>query len=290
MAALTMLRKWALSVPVAWWYSMTQQLLRISPLLSLLQGCAGQGERSLWEVQLPPPAGPAPHPDLPHRPSAPALPAGALVLQQGLGLLLADDGGLHLGGVHVHVQLPPHQEPHGGCELGLCLQHLGGLLLDDEGAGGGHRGQGQAGLACPPTPPGAPAELGPRHYLVTRAEMMSVMVLFSSDSISSTGPGIGSCWHKCSARRICCRFCQMISASFSHLGGAGLSTAPALSTPPRLAGHPPALQHVQGALGGAPVPRELLPTLPLDQLIVQDGCLLLAQQLQCLLVFLGQVL
>lgn len=50
---------------------------------------------------------------------------------------------------------------------------------------------------------------------------MSVMVPFSSDSISSTGPGIGSCWHKCSARRICCRFCQMISASFSHLGGSG---------------------------------------------------------------------
>lgn len=54
--------------------------------------------------------------------------------------------------------------------------------------------------------------------------MMSVMVPFSSDSISSTGPGIGSCWHRCSARRICCRFCQMISASFSHLGGTGLST------------------------------------------------------------------
>lgn len=56
-----MLRKWALSVPVAWWYSITQQLLRISPLLSLLQGCAGQAERSLCEVQLPPPppAGPA---------------------------------------------------------------------------------------------------------------------------------------------------------------------------------------------------------------------------------------
>lgn len=55
------------------------------------------------------------------------------------------------------------------------------------------------------------------HYLVTRAEMMSVIVLLRSPSISSTGPGIGSCWHTCSARRICCRFCQMISASFSHL-------------------------------------------------------------------------
>lgn len=29
---LTMFLKWALSVPVAWWYSMTQQLFRISPL------------------------------------------------------------------------------------------------------------------------------------------------------------------------------------------------------------------------------------------------------------------
>lgn len=121
--------------------------------------------------------------------------------------------------------------------------------------------------------------------------MMSVMVPFSSDSISSTGPGIGSCWHKCSARRICCRFCQMISASFSHLvWGTGLSTAPGLSTPSRRCRHPPGLQHVQGALGGAPVPRQLLPTLPLDQFVVQDGRLLLAQQLQRLLVLLGQVL
>lgn len=29
---LTMFLKWALRVPVAWWYSMTQQLFRISPL------------------------------------------------------------------------------------------------------------------------------------------------------------------------------------------------------------------------------------------------------------------
>ena len=50
--------------------------------------------------------------------------------------------------------------------------------------------------------------------------MMSVMVALTSASISSTGPGMGSCWHKCSALRICCRFCQMISASFSHLQGA----------------------------------------------------------------------
>lgn len=32
---LTMFLKWALSVPVVWWYSITQLLLRISPLLSL---------------------------------------------------------------------------------------------------------------------------------------------------------------------------------------------------------------------------------------------------------------
>lgn len=49
---------------------------------------------------------------------------------------------------------------------------------------------------------------------------MSVMVALTSASISSTGPGMGSCWHRCSALRICCRFCQMISASFSHLQGA----------------------------------------------------------------------
>lgn len=57
-------------------------------------------------------------------------------------------------------------------------------------------------------------------HLVTRAEMMSVMVALTSASISSTGPGMGSCWQRCSALRICCRFCQMISASFSHLQGA----------------------------------------------------------------------
>ena len=32
---LTMFLKWALRVPVAWWYSITQQLFRISPLHSL---------------------------------------------------------------------------------------------------------------------------------------------------------------------------------------------------------------------------------------------------------------
>lgn len=121
--------------------------------------------------------------------------------------------------------------------------------------------------------------------------MMSVMVPFSSDSISSTGPGIGSCWHRCSARRICCRFCQMISASFSHLGGAGLSTHWAQHPiPPHPTRHSPGLQHIQGAFGWAPIPCQLLPTLPLDQLIIQDGCLLLAQQLQRLLVLLSQVL
>lgn len=55
-------------------------------------------------------------------------------------------------------------------------------------------------------------------YLVTRAEMISVMSLFSLLSNSSIGPGRGSCWVKCSQRRICCRFCQIKSASFSHLG------------------------------------------------------------------------
>ena len=35
---LTMFLKLALSVPVAWWYSITQLLLRISPLLSLGEG------------------------------------------------------------------------------------------------------------------------------------------------------------------------------------------------------------------------------------------------------------
>lgn len=108
---------------------------------------------------------PLPHILLPTALAAPAthpqpmaLLAGALILQQGLGLLLTDDGGLHLGGVHVHIQLPAHQEPHSGCKLGLCLQHLGGLLLDDEGAGG-TRESGGLGRGAEPTWP--PTQLGP---------------------------------------------------------------------------------------------------------------------------------
>lgn len=52
----------------------------------------------------------------------------------------------------------------------------------------------------------------------------------------------------------------------------------------------PGLQHVQGALWGATIPRQLLPPLPLDQLIVQDGRLLFPQQLQGFLVLLSQLL
>lgn len=66
--------------------------------------------------------------------------------------------------------------------------------------------------------PGA-GRTGGSNHLVTRAEMMSVIVALTSASISSTGPGMGSCWQRCSALRICCRFCQMISANFSHLHG-----------------------------------------------------------------------
>lgn len=52
----------------------------------------------------------------------------------------------------------------------------------------------------------------------------------------------------------------------------------------------PGLQHVQAALGGTPVPSQLLPPLPLDQLVIQDDGLLLPQQLQGLLVLLSQLL
>lgn len=54
-------------------------------------------------------------------------------------------------------------------------------------------------------------------YLVTSAEMMSVIVLLSSLRSSSIGPGMGSCCLRCSALRICCLFCQIVSANFSHL-------------------------------------------------------------------------
>lgn len=52
----------------------------------------------------------------------------------------------------------------------------------------------------------------------------------------------------------------------------------------------PGLQHVQATLGGTPVPGQLLPPLPLDQLVVQDDGLLLPQQLQGLLVLFSQLL
>lgn len=54
-------------------------------------------------------------------------------------------------------------------------------------------------------------------HLVTKAEMISVMSELSLFSRSSMGPGRGSCWVRCSQRRICCRFVQIRSASFSHL-------------------------------------------------------------------------
>lgn len=56
---LTMFLKWALRVPVVWWYSITQLLFRISPLLSLnerqleselitLSGCCDALEWRKW--------------------------------------------------------------------------------------------------------------------------------------------------------------------------------------------------------------------------------------------------
>lgn len=48
-----------------------------------------------------------------------------LVLEQGLGLLLADDGpASHGAGSCTAFSFPPHQQAHGGRELGLGLQDL----------------------------------------------------------------------------------------------------------------------------------------------------------------------
>jgi hypothetical protein len=41
----------------------------------------------------------------------------------------------------VHIQLSPHQQAHGGRKLGLGLQDLRRLLLDDERAAGDTRDQ-----------------------------------------------------------------------------------------------------------------------------------------------------
>lgn len=68
-----------------------------------------------------------------------------------------------------------------------------------------------------PLPPDYTEKTTSSAHLVTRAEMMSVMSALSLLSSSSMGPGRGSCLVRCSQRRICCRFCQIRSASFSHL-------------------------------------------------------------------------
>lgn len=52
----------------------------------------------------------------------------------------------------------------------------------------------------------------------------------------------------------------------------------------------PGLKDVQASLWWAPVACQLLPSLPLDQLIIQNKGLLLSQQLQRFLVLLSQVL
>lgn len=52
----------------------------------------------------------------------------------------------------------------------------------------------------------------------------------------------------------------------------------------------PGLEDVQPPLMRTPVAGQLLPPLPLDQLLIQDQGLLLPQQAQSLLVLLGQVL
>ena len=60
----------------------------------------------------------------------------------------------------MHVQLPAHQQAHGGRELGLGLQDLRGLLLDDECAAetqGTGATSGDRTLAPPSTWGGCPA-------------------------------------------------------------------------------------------------------------------------------------
>lgn len=52
----------------------------------------------------------------------------------------------------------------------------------------------------------------------------------------------------------------------------------------------PGLKDVQASLRRSPIACQLLPSLPLDQLVIQNDGLLLPQQLQCFLVLLCQVL
>ncbi len=59
--------------------------------------------------------------------------SGVFVLEQGFGLLFADDGGFDLRWIHVHVQFATYQQTHCRRKFSLCFQHLRRLLFDDEG-------------------------------------------------------------------------------------------------------------------------------------------------------------
>lgn len=48
----------------------------------------------------------------------------------------------------------------------------------------------------------------------------------------------------------------------------------------------PGLEDIQSAFRGPPIPSQLLPPLPLDQLLIKDQSLLLSQQGQGFLVLL----
>ena len=53
---------------------------------------------------------------------------------QGLGLRLADNGGLHLGRAHINAEFAAKQQPCRGGELGLRLEDLGRLLFQNKRA------------------------------------------------------------------------------------------------------------------------------------------------------------
>lgn len=159
-----MLRKWALSVPVAWWYSITQQLLRISPLLSLPQERTGSGRPPGLGAHVrcsplaPPAPAPAPH-CLSSRPPpqhTPQLPGHYLRVLSFFSRALACCSLMMVaftwGGFMCTFSFPPTRSRTVAANL-VCVFSTWGGCFSMMKVLGGHGDQGQAGRAAPIRPP-----------------------------------------------------------------------------------------------------------------------------------------
>lgn len=159
LAALTMLRKWALSVPVAWWYSITQQLLRISPLLSLPQEHTGLGHHRGWEpTRGAAPRAPSSSSPQPQPPAAHPRPPGHYLrvlsfFSRALACCSLMMVAFTWGGFMCTFSFPPTRSRTVAANL-VCVFSTWGGCFSMMKVLGGNRDQGQAGRVAPTqTPP-----------------------------------------------------------------------------------------------------------------------------------------